>query len=178
MPPEKVNEFLLPQDVGVLRGVGPKTKLVLNKYGIKTVKDLRKLTKEQLKTALGAFGESIYWQGRGEYEEELIEEWTAKSMGRNHTFEHDTKDKEEIFSLLDAMINDTWKQLKSEGFRFKTITIRIRYEDFETHTKQKSLIDYSDSIDAIRNTAKDLFQEFLKDPRKIRLIGVSVSQLQ
>jgi DNA polymerase IV (DinB-like DNA polymerase) len=170
--------FLGPQSVRVLRGVGPKTQFVLNRYGIKTVNDLRKLSKEQLVAAFGSFGESLYAQARGEYEAELITEWVPKSMGRNHTFEQDTKDKDEIFAVLDAMCQDVWKQLKAEKMSFKTVTIRVRYEDFDTHTRQKSLIDYSESIDAIRNTAKDLLVPFLKDKRKIRLIGVSVHQFQ
>jgi DNA polymerase IV (DinB-like DNA polymerase) len=178
IPPEKALDFLAPQSVRVLRGVGPKTELVLNKYGIKTIAELRKLSKEQLIAIFGAFGESIYWQARGEYEAELITEWTPKSMGRNYTFEHDTKDKGEIFKVLDEMANDVWKQLKADKMAFKTVTVRIRYEDFDTHTKQKSLVDYSESIDAIRNTSRDLLGEFLKDKRKVRLVGVSVSQLK
>jgi DNA polymerase IV (DinB-like DNA polymerase) len=176
--PDQVLDFLAPQSVRVLRGVGPKTELALNKYGIKTVADLRKLSKEQLVAIAGSFGLELYEQSRGNYPAELITEWTPKSMGRNYTFEQDTKDKDEIYRVLDEMCQDVGKQLKSEKFGFKTVTIRVRYEDFETHTRQKSLIDYSKNAEAINNTARDLLAPFLKDTRKIRLIGVSVSQLK
>jgi len=178
VPPDKALDFLAPQSVRMLRGVGPKTELVLNKYGIKTIAELRKLSKEQLTAMFGAFGPELYEQARGNYPAELITEWTPKSMGRNYTFEHDTKDKDEILKVLDGMVQDIWKQLKAEKMAFKTVTVRIRYEDFDTHTKQKSLTDYVDSIEAIKNTAKDLLLPFLKDKRKIRLIGVSVHQLK
>lgn len=177
VPPEKVLDFLAPQSVRVLRGVGPKTELALNKVGIRTVADLRRLSRDQLTAIAGSFGLELYEQARGNYPAELITAWTPKSMGRNYTFEHDTKDKQEILSVLDAMCQDIWKQLKAEKMRFKTVTIRVRYEDFDTHTKQKSLTDYVDNIDAICNTARDLLLPFLKDQRKIRLIGVSVHQL-
>jgi DNA polymerase IV (DinB-like DNA polymerase) len=176
--PGQVLDFLAPQSVRVLRGVGPKTELALNKYGIKTVADLRKLSKDQLVAIAGSFGLELYEQSRGNYPAELITEWTPKSMGRNYTFEQDTKDKDEIYRVLDEMCQDVGKQLKSEKFGFKTVTIRVRYEDFETHTKQKSLIDYSKSAEAINNTARDLLAPFLKDKRKIRLVGVSVHQLK
>jgi len=176
--PDKVLDFLAPQSIRVLRGVGPKTELALNNYGIKTVADLRKLSREQLTAIAGSFGPELYEQSRGNYPSELITEWTPKSMGRNYTFEHDTKDKNEILRVFDEMCQDVWKQLKAEKMRFKTVTIRVRYEDFDTHTKQKSLIDYVDNIEAIRNTAKELLEGFLKDQRKIRLIGVSMHQLK
>jgi DNA polymerase IV (DinB-like DNA polymerase) len=175
---EEALDFLSPQSVRVLRGIGPKTELVLNKYGIKTVKDLRKISKDQLILLFGKFGESIYHQARAEYETELTEEWVTKSIGRNNTFEQDTKDQKTILQALDEMAEDIWKQLKAEKAAFKTVTIRIRYEDFETRTKQKTLIDYSTSLGAIKNTARDLIFPFLKDNRKIRLVGVSVHQLK
>ena len=176
--PAEVLDFLAPQSVRVLRGVGPKTEEALNKLGIKTVADVRKFAREQLVEIAGSFGVDLYEQAHGRASTELITDWTPKSMGRNYTFEHDTKDKDEIFRILDGMCEDTWQQLKAQKMAFKTVTIRVRYEDFETHTKQKSLTDYVTNLEAIRNTAHDMLLPFLKDKRKIRLIGVSASQLK
>jgi DNA polymerase IV (DinB-like DNA polymerase) len=178
VPPEKVLDFLAPQDIDILRGVGPKTKFALNKIGIKTVKEARKFSKAQLVQLLGRFGESLYEQCHGIAPAELVTEWTQKSMGRNHTFEHDTKNKDEILAILDKMCQDIWKQLKEEKSLFKTVTLRVRYEDFETHTSQKTLLAHTNSTDAVRNTAKELLKPFLKDARKIRLVGVSVGKLE
>ncbi len=175
--PDDVLDFLAPQSVRMLRGVGPKTELILNTYGIKTIADLRKLSHEQLSAAFGSFGNELYEQARGNYTAELIQHWQIKSIGRQITFEHDTKDKQVILDTLESMIRDVWEQLKAEGFMFKTVTIKVRYEDFDTHTKQKSLIEITDSIDAIKTVSKELLEGFLKDTRKIRLIGVSLHQL-
>ena len=176
--PAEVLNFLAPQSVRVLRGVGPKTEEALNALGIKIVKDLRKYSKAQLTEIAGSFGESLYEQCRGIAPAELVTEWVTKSIGRQSTFEKDTNDKKAIYELLDSMADEVCKQLKAEKMGFKTVTIKVRYEDFDTHTKQKSLTDYVDNIEAIRNTAHDLIIPFLKDPRKIRLIGVSLGNLK
>jgi DNA polymerase IV (DinB-like DNA polymerase) len=174
VPQEKAIEFLAPQDISVLRGVGPKTKTILNQLGINTVQDVHRFTREQLVQTLGSFGESIYWQARGEGSTHLVEEWQAKSIGRQRTFEHDTKDTKRVRELLDAMIQDVHEQIRSEKLRFKTITVKVRYDDFDTKTKQRNLIDHLDNIEALRNTAFSLLQPFLSDTRNIRLVGVSV----
>lgn len=176
--PEKSVEFLAPQDVSVLRGVGPKTQQILNNLGIKTVQDVQKFSEEQLLQFFGAFGQNLFWQARGYGSAKLTEFWTAKSVGRQRTFEHDTRDPKQIESLLDSMIESVERQLKTEGLRFKTVTVKVRYEDFDTKTKQRNLIDYVETADAIRNIAHDLVLSFLKDARKIRLIGVSVHNLK
>jgi DNA polymerase IV (DinB-like DNA polymerase) len=176
--PAEVLDFLAPQPVRILRGVGPKTEEALGKLGIKTVADVRKFSREQLVEVAGSFGIDLYEQSRGNYSAELITDWTPKSMGRNYTFERDTNDKNGIYRVLDEMCTDVWKQLTHEKMTFKTVTVRVRYEDFDTHTKQKSLIDYVDNIEAIRNTAKELLVPFLKDKRKIRLVGMSLGKLK
>ncbi len=178
VPPGEAWDFLGPQSVRVLRGVGPKTEAILNAAGIKTVSNLRRVSKEQLVEQFGAFGESLYEQARGKYFEELVEEWEIKSIGRQTTFEEDTKDKKLLLETMDALIKEVWDDVEREGVAFKTVTVKVRYADFDTHTRQKSLIDHVNNIEAIQNIATELLEGFLKDPRKIRLIGVSVHQLK
>lgn len=178
VPPGEAWDFLSPQSIRVLRGVGPKTEAILNQNGIKTVSNLRRVSKEQLVENFGAFGESLYEQARGRYFEELVEEWEIKSIGRQTTFEKDTQDKKFLLETMDALIRDVWADVQREGVSFKTVTVKVRYADFDTYTKQKSLIDHVNNIEAIQNIATELLEGFLKDPRKIRLIGVSVHQLR
>ncbi|HSU72731.1 MAG TPA: hypothetical protein VLJ21_02690, partial [Candidatus Binatia bacterium] len=151
---------------------------ILNQLGIRTVSDVLTFSEEQLFQFFGAFGQSLFWQSRGHGSAKLTEFWTAKSVGRQRTFEHDTRDPRQIEDLLASMIQSVEKQLKTEGLRFKTVTVKVRYEDFETKTKQKNLIDYVDTADAIKNIAREMLLSFLKDPRKIRLVGVSVHNLK
>lgn len=176
--PEKVLVFLTPLDVGVLRGVGPKTKIVLNKLGVKTVGDARTLSKKELVSLFGVFGESIYEQARGKATAEIVEECAPKSFGRQVTFAQDTSDKALILETMDGLVKDVWKQLRAEKFLFRTVTVKTRYEDFSTHTKSKTFIEPTDSFEAFRTLAVRLLKEFLKDERKIRLVGISAHNLK
>ncbi len=107
-----------------------------------------------------------------------MEDWEIKSIGRQTTFEEDTKDKKFLLETMDGLIQEVWDDVKREGVSFKTVTVKVRYSDFATYTKQKSLIDHVNNIEAIQNIATEILEGFLKDPRKIRLIGVSVHQLR
>jgi nucleotidyltransferase/DNA polymerase involved in DNA repair len=172
-----ISDFLAPLDIGELLGVGPKTKAKLNELDIFTIKDLRKISKYQLVEWLGKFGAVLYDEARGIDESPIVEEWEVKSIGRQFTFLKDTKDKKLIFEKLVEMINDTIKQTKGEKKSYKTITIKVRYEDFHTLTKAKTLAESHNDEKTAQLLARELLIPFLRDPRKIRLIGFSVSKL-
>jgi nucleotidyltransferase/DNA polymerase involved in DNA repair len=172
-----ISEFLAPLDVGILMGVGPKTKAVLNELDIFTIRDLRKVSKYQLVEWLGKFGSVLYDEARGIDESPIVEEREVKSIGRQVTFEKDTKNKDLIFEKLMEMVNDTIKQVKAEKKSYKTITIKVRYEDFHTISKAKTLGESHNDEKTAQLTARELLIPFLKDERKIRLIGFSVSKL-
>lgn len=176
--PENAVAFLAPQSVDVLRGVGPKTKEILEKMNLRTVKDVQNCAESELVKLLGDFGKSLHWQAQGYGPTEFVENWQVKSVGRQRTFEHDTNDRKKIFSLLDTMIDSVSQQLSSEKLSYKTVTVKVRYEDFETKTKQRNLIDYVDGPDAIQNLSRDLIAPFLNSTKKIRLVGVSVHNLK
>jgi DNA polymerase IV (DinB-like DNA polymerase) len=173
-----VEEFLEPLNVRELPGVGPKTQAVLNENDIFTIKDLRKLSKYTLVEWFGKFGALLFDEARGIDDSDVIESWEAKSIGRQTTFERDTSDRKKILDMLTEIVNDTIRQVKSEKFTYRTITIKVRYEDFHTITKAKTLKVAAEDEKNAQLTARELLMPFLKDERKIRLIGFSVSKLQ
>ncbi len=172
-----VSDFLAPLDVNVLMGVGPKTKAVLNERDIHTVRDVRKISKAQLIEWFGKFGSVLHDEARGIDESPLVEEWEAKSIGRQVTFERDTKDKKLILGKLVEIVNDTLRQVKTEKLNYKTITIKVRYEDFHTTSKAKTLSEIHNDEKTAQLLARELLIPFLRDSRKVRLIGFSVSKL-
>jgi len=174
---DEVCSFLNPKKVGVLYGVGPKTEARLNSLGITTVEELSKYPKQMLIEEFGVFGEDLYAMSRGIDERELTEEWVTKSIGRQFTFEKDTKNKKFIMSVIDDMIREVYRELRESDFVFKTITLKVRYEDFETHTKSKTIDDFTDSVKIMRKVAEESLDPFLADSRKIRLVGLSVHSL-
>lgn len=178
--PSEVKAFLEPLNVRKLPGVGPKAEAAFKEMGILTIGQLAKADLNVLTTVFGnAWGDYLHRASEGIDEREVEESTEIKSVSRRITFEKDTKDRNAINKTLKELADQVTADLKAYGFAtFKTITLIIRYEDFETHTKQKTLIEESADKEVISTIARDLATDFLSDPRKIRLVGVSVSRLK
>ncbi len=175
-----VQKFMDPLDVDELYGVGPKTTERLHELGISIIQQLRHTSLETLKEYFGpSFGTYLREASRGIDESPVSEEWVQKSAGRQFTFEKDTKDKVLLNKTMYEMVQDSFDQLKAGGFKsYRTVTIKVRYEDFETHTKAYTLKINALTVQPAKNVARNLLKEFLRSEKKIRLIGVSLSKLQ
>jgi len=195
--PAAVSRFLKPLDVRKLQGVGPKTEAALKSYEISTIGQLRQAPKFALIEWFGrAYGNYLYQASRGIDNSPLVETWESKSIGREWTFEHDTSDKALLFKTLEELAKDVYEQFVDENFAsFKTVTIKVRYKWFETHTRQRTLEEPSGELKPIIETAKELLNPYLTGeifgkrsfPRarrsetssqQIRLIGVRISHLE
>jgi DNA polymerase IV (DinB-like DNA polymerase) len=174
---EDVKAFLSPLRVGKLLWVGRKTENKLNRMGIITVGDLASYDASILVEKFGVAGTQLYLSAQGIDNSEVQEQWTRKSMSREVTFEEDTSDSNLILETLDAISEDLHRELTASNFTFKTTTIKIRYANFETHTHGKSLPLFTDRLRDIQKSARDLMQAYLHPNRKIRLIGVRLSNL-
>jgi DNA polymerase IV (DinB-like DNA polymerase) len=170
-----VQKFLDPLPIRKLPGIGPKTESELQKFRVETVSDLRKISQSVLYDEFGQHGISIYESARGIDHRVIGEESEAKSISEDHTFEHDTDSAQEILPVFFALIKNVLKTAESDGYKnFKTITVKIRYADFKTHTKSQSDKYAAKNSDKIEKLALQLLWPFLKN-RKIRLIGFRVS---
>jgi DNA polymerase IV (DinB-like DNA polymerase) len=125
----------------------------------------------------GSWGERLHESASGIDDSEVIEEYETKSIGRDITFEMDADDEVQISQVLDELAEEVHEEVISNSFKFKTITVRIRYQDFDTHTRSKSLLFPTNDLDILRNTTKRLIASFLRGNKKVRLIGVRVSNL-
>jgi nucleotidyltransferase/DNA polymerase involved in DNA repair len=174
--PEDVQEFLDKFPVRKLFGVGPKTEEKLKQFNVETVEQLRKLSGKSLVEVFGnSNGKYLYDASRGIDDTPLEEHPVQKSFGREVTFEKDTSDKIELESALDILSKDVHKMLTNAGFAYRTVTLVIKYENFEQHTAAKSLEEPTKSIQPILVVSKELLKPFLEDEKKIRKIGVRVS---
>lgn len=178
IPPEETEPFLSPKKAGVLYGIGAKTEQRLNSLGIITVADLANASPEILIENFGSFGYSMIAMAHGQDEREVVQEFVTKSIGRQITFERDTKDEREIMNVIDSTIPDIYRELQAQEFVYKTIVLKVRYSDFETHTKNKTLPSHTDNIKALRIMAQEHLPFFLSDKRKIRLVGMSVHNMR
>ena len=174
---DEVRKFLAPLNVEKLGGIGSKTKERLNSIGIKTIDDLASYDINKLKNIFGAWGEEFHRMAHGIDESEIIEEWIPKSFSREHTFDQDTTDLNKIRFIINKLCEEITLEIKENGFSFRTITVKIRYENFETHTHSKTLIFPSSSNEIMKNTSMMLLSPFLGSDRKIRLVGIRASNL-
>ncbi len=174
---EEVATRIWPLPVRKLRGVGPKMEEHLKWMGVETIGDLAALPLQTLTGRFGlSYGNYLFEAARGIDDTPLATSWEPKSMSRETTFQKDVGNRQTLFKVLAELAREVASGLKQEGYLGKTVTVKVRYGDFETHTHAKTLPSVTCRQEEIRRAAFDCFSRFeLK--KKVRLIGVRVSGL-
>ena len=176
VPPERILDFVAPLPVERLWGVGPATAKVLHEMAIFKAEDIRKRTPEELEHALGKFGRFIYHLSFGEDDRPVEADWERKSLGTETTFHRDVTDIQKLLDKLEEQSKEISEDLTRIERRGKTISLKIRYSDFSTITRSKTLSRYTDSATEIFQTAIALLQSSTEAGiRPVRLIGMNVS---
>ncbi len=174
---EDAKEFIAPMSVRKLQGVGPKTEMLLNTLSIKTIGDLAKYDQKYLEQQLGKWGTYLFLLAQGHGSIDVYEEEGIQSISREYTFDEDTNDIIILSEIIDELSKYLHTALIESGYSFKTVAVKIRYSNFETHTKQLSLQQPSISKEVIAETAKVLLNYFTQSKKKLRLIGIKLSNL-
>ena len=172
--PANVQAFLTPMNVRKIPGIGAKTEKELNEMGIKTIGDLRRYDIQVLIARFGRWGFAMHDAASGIDESEVEERDGAKSVSRETTFAEDTDNPQELAMSMNALAADVHRMLVDDGLRFKTLTVKVRYQGFVTKTKAKTFTHYVDDEEMIRTGAQALLRT-LFDGRKIRLLGLRLS---
>ncbi len=172
---QEAEAFLAPLPVRKLLWVGKKTEAKLKPLGVETVGDLAKLGPSVLTEKFGVMGMQMYLSAHGVDSSEVEEREGVKSISHETTFEEDTDDAAAVLKALDVLSEDVAKETAEQQLFFKTVTIKVRYENFETHTTSKTLPFMTNRPQDLRKTARDLLRPYLERSRKIRLIGVRAS---
>lgn len=176
--PAKVRDFLKDLDIQELPGIGPKTAARLRRRGIIRVGRLARLSKKKLTALFGKRGETMGQKARGIDKSLVAPEREIKSIGKEHTFARDTRDTKLVFAVFERIIQRVFRGVTSKKFAFKTITVVCRFTGFETHTKAKTLGNYCSDLGTLKKEGKKLLLKFLvENPKKVRLIGLRVSNL-
>lgn len=175
--PEELERFLDPLPIRKIPGIGPKSEGFLRAKGIKTIADLRRAARAELVEAFGKWGEGIWESARGIDESELVEEREAKSVGAQETLEEDTLDPATLVPLLSKLAKEVYAEAARSGTPFRTVSITVRFADFETTTRAHTVIGKIKSEKEFTSEALKLFLPFLdkrENPKrkKIRLVGV------
>jgi DNA polymerase-4 len=168
---DDVRTRVWPLPVRKLPGVGPKTEARLAALGIVTIGELAQAPLALLVEHLGvAHGSYLHEAAHGVDESPLITHWEPKSMSREITFERDTADQSLLTRTLLGLTRELVAELRADGYRGRTVSVKLRYADFETHT-------HSVTLAALRSAAGHCLARFGRG-RKVRLIGVRVGGLE
>jgi len=178
--PGQEQRFLSPLDVGKIPGIGKVSKAQLNELGIYKIGDLQHADEGLLEENFGKWGRAMAGKARGEdaggwFEGEVGEDSDAKSISHEHTFGRDCGDREKLESTLAHLAEKVGRRLREQGFTARTIQLKLRYSDFTTLTRARSLSQPT-AIDAeIFNTVRDLLLREWNQRRPVRLLGVHAS---
>jgi len=176
--PGKEREFLAPLPASRLPGVGQKTEQALKEIGITTIGELAASPRERIMKTFGATGLVLHNYASGIDPREVEEPGEAKSISRQVTFARDTLDQRFLESSLEELCRDVCLSLRAQRKQAGSVTIRLRYADFSTVTRQTSLTEASDTPGVIFAAALPLLNKTLKEKGKlVRLVGVRVSSL-
>jgi DNA polymerase-4 len=174
----KEKDFLAPLPVANLPGVGKKTEQSLKAMGIKTIGQLAAVPVEVIKNRLGSYGFMIHHYANGIDNREVETPGQAKSISRETTFAEDNSDKVFLQSILRYLCERVGAQLRMEAKHARTITLKLRYSNFETITRRFSSKEAIDADELIFAGATKLLEQALGGHKKpVRLIGVGVSNL-
>jgi DNA polymerase IV len=176
--PHRVSEFLAPLPVRSLRGVGPRTEESLLKMGIRTVADLRLRTADDLAARFGSYGRRLYEFARGIDHRPVTTHRERKSLGHENTYRQDLRRLEEMDAEIDRLSSAVAQGLEGKGFSAHTFTLKVRYDDFTTITRARSLPAPTRDGGTIARIARELLREKTDAAtRPVRLLGVTASSL-
>ena len=178
VPADKVIEFLHPLPIGALWGVGEKTAEQLSRLGLVNVSDIANTPVKTLARVIGqAAAEHLYELSWGRDPRVVTPNQAEKSIGAERTFESDIDDPEEILAQILDLSNKVAKRLRAANYFSRTITIKVRFADFTSVTRSKSLPSSTDLATDIYATSKSLFEAMHLQRARIRLVGVRATGL-
>lgn len=176
--PGQEKDFLAPLPVSSLPGVGRKMEKALKAMGIATIGQLAALPLESVRGCLGNVGVMIHRYANGIDNREVELPGEAKSISRETTFAQDTRDHRFLEAVLRYLCERVGAELRQQNRQARSITLKLRYADFETITRCFSSSEATDTDDVIFAAAVKLLHRALAEKRKlVRLVGVEASNL-
>lgn len=176
--PEPPDSFLLPLPLKRLWGVGPVTCRRLETFGLRTVADLRQLDEARLERLFGNVGRQLYHLARGEDDRSVQTTSSRHSIGHEDTFEHDLHDSQALHRSLLDLAERVATRLRAKELAGRVVQLKVRFADFSTVTRCQTVNPPLDSALEILAVAKDLLRRTDAERHPVRLLGISLSQLQ
>ncbi|MFB3817832.1 MAG: DNA polymerase IV [Candidatus Methylomirabilales bacterium] len=169
--------FLDPLPIARLWGVGPKTEARLRQVGFQTVGQVARADPDTLETVLGNGGRELWDLAHGRDDRPVVPEHDAKSIGAEHTFDHDTDDRDLLRCTLLGLADRVGRRLRREGVRAGGVTLKFRDQDFRTLSRAASVAPPTDVGEALFEAAWKLFERLDWAGSQVRLLGVTAIRL-
>jgi len=176
IPELEVRSFLNPLSIRKIPMLGDVTFNLLSRIGIRNIKTLSEMPADVLQQMIGKNGIELWKKANGIDNNPVEPYRERKSISKEHTFEQDTIDIPKLKSMMGGMIEKLAFQLRSEQWLTSTITVKIKYANFDTETKQ-CRIPYTSADHTLTRTAMELFESLYKRRMRLRLIGIQLSGL-
>src|SRR5580765_3631121 len=179
VPAEQTRAFLEPLPVGRLWGVGEKTTDLLSRLAIRTIGDLANTPRAVLERLLGESAATHLTElAHGVDDRAVIPYEAPKSVGHEETFERDLDDTGEILRELLHLSGRVAARLRDDGYRARTVTLKVRLANFTTLTRARTLPDATDVGADLYHVVAELYRALPGGSRRVRLLGVQASGLQ
>lgn len=176
--PARGEAFVAELPIGDFHGVGRATEAKMKRLGIHSGADLRRKSREWLAAHFGKSAHHYYQIARGIDERPVKTHRVRKSIGSETTFESDLSSTEALMAVLDRRLQTVHDVLERRQFDARTLTLKVKYADFEQITRSQSLSDYSHALGEFRRLLPTLLERTEAGRRPVRLLGVSLSNLR
>jgi DNA polymerase IV len=176
--PDQAEAFVATLPVAKFHGVGPKTTARMHALGIETGADLRRQALDFLQRNFGKAGSWYYEVARGQDDRPVQADRERKSSGSETTFSEDLIDPVQIEAGVIAMADDVWAWCEKTNARGRTVTVKIKWTDFQISTHSRSMEMTIRTQEKLRELALGLIRSVFPPPKGIRLVGVTLSNFQ
>jgi DNA polymerase-4 len=175
--PEMGPPFIESLPVGKFHGIGPATAAKMNRFGIHTGADLKAQSLAFLQERFGKAGTYYYWISRGVDDRPVRPDRIRKSVGGENTFERDLWTLDDMRAELQHVLDKVWSYCEQAGMRGRTITLKVKFQDFEQITRSRSFPMPVESRAALERASLDLLSALFPVNKGVRLLGVTLSSL-
>jgi DNA polymerase IV len=176
--PDRAEAFVASLPVAKFHGVGPKTAAKMRALGIETGADLRAQTLDFLQDRFGKAGSWYYNIARGRDDRLVQPDRERKSLGSETTFSEDLSDPVQIEAGVIAMADDVWTWCEKANARGRTVTVKIKWADFQISTRSRSIEVTIQTRDKLHQVAIDLIRSVFPPRKGVRLVGVTLSNFR
>jgi DNA polymerase IV len=163
--------------VAKFHGVGPATTAKMKSLGIETGADLKAQPLALLQRHFGKAGSYYYWIARGVDERLVRANRARKSIGAENTFFDDLTEFDAMRAALQPILDKLWRHCESAGLRGRTVTLKVKFADFQILTRSRSTAESIDGRSALETISLDLLRPLLPTAKGVRLLGVTLSNL-